>query len=84
LFFDDAVREFRELRGSEVVVEIVSASGRKIVAWFSGHACHTCGVGDYFDDFAVYLSRRAGNEWRVAGFRRNANGFLVRFTPSRP
>ncbi len=84
LFFEDALKEFREMHGSEAVVEIVSASDKRIVARFSGHACHTCGVADYFDDFAMYLSRHVNKEWRVAGFEKKNNWFLVSFTPSRP
>jgi len=48
-----AAEVFNNLHGVEAIVEPVSITGGIIEVKFSGSMCHSCGVSDYFDDFAL-------------------------------
>ena len=48
-----AAEVFNSLHGVEAIVKPVSITGRIIEVKFSGSMCHSCGVSDYFDDFAL-------------------------------
>lgn len=59
-----AVEKFHEKFYPEVKVTYVG-SGEEIYAFiFSGPFCLSCGVYDYFEDFAIILSEYLGKEYR--------------------
>ena len=60
-----AVEIFNSLHGVEAIVEPVSVTGRVIEVKFSGSMCHTCGISDYFDDFALISERAFGIPFAV-------------------
>ncbi|RFA99088.1 hypothetical protein [Pyrobaculum aerophilum] len=70
----EAVEKFKLVFGREALVEILEYSQDKIVAWFGGNMCYTCGAVDYFDDFASMYSDCAGEEWGVESYEQNPDG----------
>jgi len=77
----NAIERFSEAFGAEATVEPVSIEGRILEAKFSGHMCYTCGISDYFDDFALVLEEVSSTPYAVWDYEQVLNlepYFLVR------
>ena len=55
-----AIKEFHSKFYPEVVVEYIGQRENKIAFKLTGHYCLTCGMQDYFEDFAEILSNILG------------------------
>ncbi len=60
-----AAEVFNTLHGVEAIAEPLSVIGRIIEVKFSGSMCHTCGISDYFDDFASISENMYGIPFAV-------------------
>ena len=62
---EKAVEEYHKKFYPEVIVGILDDNPEELKFEFSGHFCYTCGVTDYFDDFAETLSKHLGKKYMV-------------------
>jgi N-glycosylase/DNA lyase len=76
-----AVERFRENYGSEALVTLRAIRGPVVEAHFTGNMCYSCGLYDYFEDFAYMLEAATGSPYAVWDFTPVAGdelAFLVR------
>jgi len=57
---EKAIEEFNKYRKPEAVARLLSLSERAIVLEIAGPYCRSCGLADWFDDFAVELRAQGG------------------------
>ena len=57
---EKAIEEFNKYREPEAVARLLSLSEREIVLEISGPYCRSCGLADWFDDFAIELRVQGG------------------------
>jgi N-glycosylase/DNA lyase len=76
-----AIDRFFEGFGSEALLELISIRGRVLEVKFSGNIGYSCGVSNYFDDFAQVLEELSGTAYTVWDYKEGLNlepYFLVR------
>ena len=79
---EGAVERFRAMFGAEAELKVLEEGEDRVVVWFGGNMCYTCGTYDYFEDFAYLLSDESGREWGVAGYTQLDDGtYIVEFRP---
>ena len=82
-----AIEEFHRRFYPEVIVTYVGHSDSGSLAFeFTGHFCLTCGLHDYFDDFAEILSRYLGKKYVPSDklpLNHGYEGWIVIFTLGR-
>jgi len=71
---EDAVREFNERFGPELMTTLSVAAEKDVWIMFYGFACVSCGLSDYFEDFAEMLGAR------LIGFQRVGAVYIARFS----
>ena len=60
------IEEFHKDYFPEVRVVFLGEGKDGVLAFrFDGHFCYTCGLEDYFDDFATYLERHIGKKFVI-------------------
>ena len=77
-----AIARFKSLFGAEAEVQVLELGDKRVLIWFGGNMCYTCGTYDYFEDFAYMLSDELGEEWSVAEYTQLDDGtYIVEFRP---
>lgn len=81
---DKVVEKFHEKFYPEVKVAYIGSGEETYAFIFSGPFCLSCGVYDYFEDFAIILSEYLGKEYRPIETNKveEADMWIVIFGPA--
>ncbi|MEM3023009.1 MAG: hypothetical protein QW645_05735 [Candidatus Bathyarchaeia archaeon] len=74
-----AIEEYNRYHSPEAVAELEGLSKGRLTIRFRGPFCESCGVSEWFEDFAIELGKR-GIAASIEGARDAGDGsFLVSF-----